>query len=78
MVMYYLIGIRKNYHPLGNAGTFRTRYKSEYKLKELAKNFAKMYQLDEVYLLQKYQQKLCEISNEKFVDYIRKNGKKIG
>lgn len=73
----YLIGIRKNYHPLGNDGTFRTRYKSEKKIKEIAKSFAKMYQLDEVYLLQRYQQKLCELSNEEFVKYVRQNGKRI-
>ena len=74
----YLIGIKESYHPLGNAGTLITRYKSEKKIKEIAKTFTKLNQLDEVYLLQKYPQKLCEISNEKFVDYIRKNGKKIG
>lgn len=73
----YLIGIRKNYQPLGNAGTLITRYKSEKKIKEIAKTFVRMNNLDEVYLLQKYPQKLCELSMNEFVDYIRKNGKRI-
>ena len=63
--MYYLIGIRENYHPLGNAGTLITRYKSEKRIKEVAQNFKKMNQLDEVYLIETYPQKLCELSNEK-------------
>ena len=75
--MYYLIGIRENYHPLGNGGSFITRYKSEKKIKEIAKTFEKMYQLDEVYLLQKYPKKLCELSVSDFVEYVRQNGKRI-
>ena len=74
----YLIGIKKGIHPLGNAGTLITRYKSVYKIKEVAKNFKKMNQLDEVFLIETYPQKLCELSMNEFVDYIRKNGKKIG
>lgn len=73
----YLIGIRKNYHPLGNAGTFRTRYKSVNKIKEVAQNLAKMYQLDEIYLMEYYSQKMCEMNNKELVDYVREKGKRI-
>ena len=73
--MYYLIGIRKGIKLLGNGGTFITRYKSENKLKKIAKNLAKMYQLDEVYLMEYYSQKMCEMNNKELVDYIREKGK---
>ena len=72
----YLIGIKKGVHPCGNAGTFITRYKAEYKLREAANRFAAMYNLDEVYGLQSYPQKLCELNNKEFVNYIRQNCKK--
>ena len=68
-----LIGIKKGVHPCGNAGTLITRHKAEYKLKEIARRFATMYDLEEVYGLKLYPQKLCEMSNTEFVDYIRKN-----
>lgn len=74
--MYYLIGIKKGIHPLGNSGSFITRYKSMKKIKEVAMNLAKMYQLDEVYLIKTYTQKMCEMTNSEFVDFIRKNGKR--
>ena len=74
--MYYLIGIRKNPHPLGNDGKLITRYKSEKKIKEVAKNFAKMNQLDEVYLIKTYTQKMCELTASEFVDYVRQKGKR--
>ena len=73
--MYYLIGIKKGVHPCGNTGTLITRYKSEYKRRETAQRFATMYNLDEVYGLQAYSytQRLCEMDNAEFVDYIRRN-----
>lgn len=74
--MIYLIGIKKGVHPGGNAGTFITRYKAEYKLREAAKQFAAMYNLDEVYGLEIYPQKLCEYNNTEFVNYIRRNCKR--
>ena len=74
--MYYLIGIRKNCHPLGNDGKLITRYKTMKKRQELAKRFADMYKLDEVYGVTTYTQKMCEMTNSEFVDFIRKNGKR--
>ncbi len=71
----YLIGIKKGYHPCGNAGTLVTRYKAQYKLKEIAQRFRTMYNLDEVYYLEVYPQKLCEMDNIEFVNYIRRNCK---
>ena len=70
----YLIGIKNGVHPCGNAGTFITNYKAQYKLKEVAKRFATMYSLSEVYGLHVYPQKLCELDGTEFVDYVRKNG----
>ena len=72
----YLIGIKKGAHPCGNSGTFITHYKAEYKIKETAQRFAAMYALDEVYGLQVYSQKLCEMDNTEFVDHIRRNCKR--
>jgi hypothetical protein len=72
----YLIGIRNGVHPCGNAGTLITHYKAEYKLKEIAQRFAAMYNLDEVYGLQLYPQKLCEMENAEFVDHVRQNCKR--
>ena len=73
--MKYLIGIKKGVHPCGNAGTLVTRYKAQYKLKEIAQRFAVMYELDEVYYLERYPQKLCEMDNIEFANYIRQNCK---
>lgn len=72
----YLIGIKKGVHPCGNAGTLITHYKAEYKLRETAQRFATMYALDEVYGLQVYSQKLCEMNNQDFVDHVRRNSKR--
>ena len=72
----YLIGIKKGVHPCGNAGTLITRYKANYKIKKIAQQFAFMYNLDEVYGLQLYSQKLCEMNNTEFVNYIRRNCKR--
>ena len=74
-IMRYLIGIKKDVHLCGNAGTLVTRYKALYKLKEMAQRFAAMYELDEVYYLEAYPQKLCEMDNIEFVNYIRRNCK---
>ena len=72
----YLIGITKDgVHPCGNAGTLITRYKAEYKLKEIAQRFASMYDLDEVYYLEAYTQNLCKMDNTEFINYIRRNCK---
>ena len=72
----YLIGIKKGTHPCGNAGTLITHYKAEYKLRETAQRFANMYSLDEVYGLHAYSQKLCEMNNAEFVNYIRRSCKR--
>lgn len=74
--MYYLIGIKKGVHPGGNTGTLGTRYRSEYKLRETAQRFAAMYALDEVYYLEAYPQRLCEMEIAEFVNYIRRNCKR--
>jgi len=72
----YLIGIKKGVHPCGNAGTLVTHYKAEYKLKETAQRFATMHALDEVYGLQLYPQKLCEMENVEFVNHVRRTGQR--
>lgn len=72
----YLIGVKKSVHPCGNAGTLITHYKAGYKLKETARQFAAMYGLDEVYGLQLYPQKLCEMDNSEFVDHVRRTGQR--
>ena len=72
----YLVGIKNGVHPCGNTGALITHYKAEYKLKETAQRFAAMYNLNEVYGLQSYPQKLCELNNNEFVNYIRQHGKK--
>jgi len=72
----YLIGIKDGVHPCGNTGTLITHYKAEYKIRETAHRFAKMYSLDEVYRLDLYPQRLCEMDNAEFVSYIRRNGKR--
>lgn len=74
--MYYLIGIKKGVHPCGNDGTLITRYKSEYKRRETAQRFATIYNLDEVFGLQVYSQRLCKMEPAEFVDYIRRNCKR--
>ena len=70
----YLIGIRNGVHPCGNAGTIITRYKAPYKIKEIAQRFAAIYGLDEVYSLKMYPQKLCELENIEFINYVREHG----
>jgi hypothetical protein len=72
----YLISVKNGVHPCGNSGTFITHYKAEYKIKETAQRFADMYSLDEVYGLQVYPQKLCEMNGDEFVNYIRRNCKR--
>ena len=70
------MGIKKGVHPCGNAGTLITHYKAQYKIKKLAQQFAAMYNLDEVYELQIYSQKLCKMSNTEFVNHVRQNCKR--
>ena len=72
----YLIGIKKGVHLCGNAGTLIVHYKANYKLKEIARQFAAMYGLDEVYGLQLYYQKMCEMDNTEFVDHVRRTYKR--
>lgn len=72
----YLIGIKKDVHPCGNAGTLITHYKAQYKLREMAQRFATMYSLTEVYGLPEYPQRLCEMDNSEFVDHVRRNCKR--
>jgi hypothetical protein len=72
----YLIGIKKGVHPCGNTGTLITHYKAEHKIKETAQKFAAMYGLDEVFGLQLYPQKLCEMDNAEFVNYLRRSCKR--
>jgi hypothetical protein len=72
----YLIGIKNGVYPCGNTGTLKTRYKSERKLRETAQRFASMYSLNEVYGLQEYPQKLCEMDNTSIIHYVRQNGKR--
>ena len=71
----YLIGIKKGVHPCGNDVTLITRYKSEYKRRELAQRFAAMYALDEVFGLQVDCWELCEMDNGEFINNIRRNCK---
>ena len=70
----YLIGIRNNVHPCGNTGTIISRYKAPYKIIETARRFATMYNHTEVYGLDSYPQKLCELNHEEFINYVRQNG----
>jgi hypothetical protein len=70
----YLIGIKNGVHPLGNTGTLITRYKAPYKIKETAKRFATMYNHTEVYGLHAYPQKLCELENKDFINYVKQHG----
>lgn len=72
----YLIGIKKDIHPCGNSGTLITHYKAEYKIRETAQRFAAMHSLTEVFGLNVYPQKLCEMDSAEFVTYIRRNGKR--
>lgn len=70
----YLIGIKNGVHPCGNAGTLITKYKAPYKIMEIAQRFSTMYGLTEVYGLQLYPQKLCELNNKDFINYVRQHG----
>ncbi len=72
----YFIGIKDGVHPCGISGTLRSRYRAEYKLRDTAQRFAAMHGLEEVYGLQVYPQRLCEMDNADFVSYIRSNGKR--
>lgn len=72
----YLLGIKKGVHPCGNSGTLITHYKAEYKIRETAQRFSAMYGLEEVYGLQLYPQRLCEMNSAEFVNYLRRNGKR--
>jgi hypothetical protein len=72
----YLIGIKDNCCPAGNTGTLITQYKAEYKIRETAASFAKMHSHDEVYRLDHYPQRLCEMTGSDFVSYVRKNCKR--
>lgn len=72
----YLVGIKNGVYPCGNAGLFKVRYKREYKIKQAADRFAAMYNLEEVYGLRIYSQKLCEMNNTEFVNHVRQNCKR--
>ncbi|MBT9132467.1 MAG: hypothetical protein DDT32_01220 [Syntrophomonadaceae bacterium] len=70
----YLIGIKAGQPLCGNAGTLISRYKRESKLKTQAHQFAHLHALDEVYGIQNYSQKMCEMSHSGFVDHVRQTG----
>jgi len=70
----YLIGIKNGVHPCGNTGTLITNYKAAYKIRETAQRFATMYSLTEVYGLASYPQKLCELNNKDFINYVKQHG----
>ena len=72
----YLLGVKEGIHPCGNSGTLITHYKAEYKIRETADRFAAMHSLTEVFGLQLYPQRLCEMNNTDFVNYLRRNGKR--
>lgn len=73
----YLIGIKNNTNPCGNEGTLITHYKMNSKITEVANNFKKMYNHDEVYSSDIYTQKMCEMTGKDFVEYVRIHCKRI-
>ena len=74
----YLIGIKDNQRFVGNKGTFITDYKRTADISKTALIFADMWDHDEVYGITatQYTQKVCEMSGNDFVDYVRRNGRK--
>lgn len=73
----YLIGFRNGFSPSGETGTCKTYLRTKGKLKELGIMFKKAYNHDEVYLLNQYTQKMCEMGIAEFTEYVRKNGEKL-
>lgn len=73
----YILGVKDNQHPLGNTGTIITSYRRQDKLQALASNMKQMHQLDEVYLIRQYTQRMCEMDGDKFVQHIRQYGQRL-
>lgn len=73
----YLIGIRNNISPAGNDGTQHTHYVRRAKIDQQGERFATMHKLDEVWLMNEYTQKMCEMKMSEFVEYVRSHGTRI-
>lgn len=73
----YLFGIKDNHFGCGNEYTMIVHYTSEKNRQECAANFKKMFKHDEVYKSEIYTQKMCEMSDKEFVDYIRNHAIRV-
>lgn len=73
----YLIGIQDGVHLAGNSGTLITNYRRADKLQALACGMKQMHKLDEVWRINLYTQRMCEMDNDTFVQHIRSIGQKL-
>lgn len=73
----YLIGLKDGVHLAGNSGTIITSYRRADKLQALASSMKQMHNLDEVWRINLYTQRMCEMDNQSFVSHIRATGKKL-
>lgn len=70
----YLICIKDGVHPCGTDATIITHYKAMRYIRKLATNIKNKRGFDSIYLIEEYTQKMCEMDNATFVDYIENNG----
>lgn len=73
----YFIGVKDGMHLCGNAGTQRNHYVQQSKIHQTAETMAKMYNLDQVWLIHTYTQRMCEMEPDEFVEYLPKIGTRI-
>lgn len=74
----YLIGIDKNgRHGCGNSYTMHIGPMHSALAFKAAKQFKSSYGHSEVYIINRYTQEMCEMSKEKFIAYVKRNGVKV-
>lgn len=71
----YFIGIRNDISPCGNGGTLHFTCGIA-DMRRFAEGWAKEYKNDEVWLIHdcQYTQNVCEMSVQKFTEYVRRIG----
>lgn len=73
----YLLGIQDGRHLCGNAGTQRNHFVQQSKIHKTAETMSHMFNLDEVWLIHTYSQRMCEMDNDAFIEQLHKIGTRI-
>ena len=75
--MKYFIGFRQGHWMAGNAGLMPCTWSRPNIIQKHAGNFGKMYDLDDVFLINEFPQRCCEMDDISLRKYLLQHGRKI-